>query len=79
MTIPGFTAENALYMKDTRYNTNLSAQRISSGVIPQAGVRVGAGTGGQAITIEPEQCQIRCRWVCTRYGCFPTNCYESCF
>ena len=69
---PGFTAENALY--DTcKYNMPSSTtERSSSGVEPQAPV-------GPGITIGPEQCEWRCLWRCTRYGCFPTHCYQVCF
>jgi len=81
MNMPGFTAENALYNTHRKYNIPNPAGRRSSsglGVAPQAFARTGAGAG-IGITIEPEQCQIRCRWVCGRYGCYPTDCYEVCF
>jgi hypothetical protein len=77
--MPGFTAENAIFHSEINFNMlGSTINKSSSGVNPQAGAgQAGAGFG--TITIEPEQCVIRCRWRCTRYGCWPTDCYEMCF
>ena len=79
INMPGFTAENALPESGRKYNSGAgSATEIRShGVIPQAfATQLGGGLG--EITIEPEQCFLRCRWRCSRYGCYPTDCYWLC-
>jgi hypothetical protein len=77
MKMPGFTAENALSESGRKYNIGAasSTEISTSGVIPQA--QFGGGLG--EITIEPEQCDLRCRWRCGRYGCYPTDCYWVCY
>jgi hypothetical protein len=78
--MPGFTAENALCESGRKYDIGAGSatERSSSGVIPQA-LATGFGGGLGEITIEPEQCYLRCRWICGRYGCYPTDCYWVCF
>ena len=78
MNMPGFSAENALSGNNGTYWMQPLNARVNTGVTPQA---LGGGFGGGLgdITIGPEQCITRCRWVCTRYGCWPTDCYELCF
>lgn len=78
--MPGFTAENALSESGRKYNIGAGSatERSGSGVITQAAAaRFGGGFG--EITIEPEQCDLRCRWKCGRYGCYPTDCYWVCY
>ena len=78
MNMPGFTAESSICNSTRDYNLPILAKKRNSTVVPQAMIGGGFGTGS-GITIEPEQCIIRCYWRCTRYGCYPTNCYEVCF
>ena len=77
--LPGFTAEASLYRMSGHYQS-VATQSYSSGeqwVISQ--LRASGGIGGTGLTIDPEQCELRCYWICGRYGCFPTNCYWVCF
>lgn len=77
MNLPGFTADHALSGNSGTYWMQQLHTRGNTGVAPQAMTgRAGGGFG--EITIEPEQCITRCRWVCTRYGCWRTDCYEVC-
>lgn len=78
--MPGFVAENALCKSGGKYDsgTGPATGKNSSGIIPQAATLPFGGGPGE-ITIEPEQCEYRCRWRCGRYGCYPTDCYWVCF
>lgn len=77
MTTPGFTAFAALPTVRSHYPSVASGGE-ARGVVPQAFFG-GASGGLGAIDIEPEQCVLRCKWRCSRYGCWPTDCYWSCF
>lgn len=76
--IPGFTAEQS-FRSESLYRVLGQVEADNSeSVVPQAvaGSRLSTGV---TIDIEPEQCVLRCRWHCTRYFCWPTDCYWSCF
>jgi hypothetical protein len=82
MSMPGFTGEISVYHRGGHYRT-AETQRYANGkqlVISQL-LAVGGvgGIGSPGLTIDPEQCVLRCQWVCTRYICYPTNCYWLCF
>ena len=77
--MPGFTAERALAARGAAHRMPHRAfDRLTGEVVPQQ-APIGVGTGlGNTIDIEPEQCILRCRWKCTRYICYPTDCYWLC-
>ncbi|MBL8209321.1 MAG: hypothetical protein JNK87_01340 [Bryobacterales bacterium] len=76
--IPGFSAEQALSETGRSYALRAARHATQLHLQPQA-TSLGTGLGLNEIDIEPEQCVLRCRWRCTRYGCYPTDCYIMCF
>jgi len=77
MKMPGFVAETSLYKSSGHYNSEAvkGYSDRDQAVVSQFSV---SGRVGDVV-IEPEQCDLRCKWICGRYGCFPYDCYWNCY